>query len=237
MKGRLFWRSFFNQALINYRGMTHIGILWALLPQWKEQPEGRQEKLGRSFGFFNSHPYLAGYIIGASARMEQDHEGQVLERLKKAAIPPLGAVGDRLFWYYLRPLSGVLSCWGLVLGLAGYRRLGLSLVIVAWLGYNAMHLWIRWRGISRGMELGREVHRDIMALKQHPVNRWTARAFALSAGLFLGVGFAHALQLGLDGPRLAGLGLVTLVSWQLPERHWALPVYILVLAVLATALF
>lgn len=88
MRAVLFLRSFFNQALINYRGMTHLGILWALLPVLRRQETRRRERMVRAFGFFNSHPYLAGYIIGASARMEEDDQGELLERLKKAAVGP-----------------------------------------------------------------------------------------------------------------------------------------------------
>lgn len=233
MRVNLFLRSFFNQALINYRGMTHLGILWALLPTLRKQETGRRARMLRAFGFFNSHPYLAGYIIGASARMEEDDQGELLERLKRASVAPLGAVGDRLFWYYLKPLSGVLACLGIILWLEGFHAFSLLVMATGILGYNALHLWIRWRGLVRGLELGSRIHVDIQKLIQHPVNQWMPRAFALFAGVFLGMGFMTARTSGLGMMTMLGLGLVTLVSWQLPERGWALPAFLLVLALLS----
>lgn len=233
MRAVLFLRSFFNQALINYRGMTHLGILWALLPVLRRQETRRRERMVRAFGFFNSHPYLAGYIIGASARMEEDDQGELLERLKKAAVGPLGAVGDRLFWFHLKPLSGVLACLGVIFWLEGWALPALLAMGVGILGYNVMHLWIRWRGLARGFELGSRIHSDIQRLTAHPVNQWMDRAFALAAGVFLGTSFMTARTGGLDWWEMLALGGVTLVSWQLPERGWALPAFLFLLALLS----
>ncbi|MCA9785341.1 MAG: PTS system mannose/fructose/sorbose family transporter subunit IID [Calditrichaeota bacterium] len=233
MRASLFLRSFFNQALINYRGMTHLGILWALLPTLRKRDTGRRARMLRAFGFFNSHPYLAGYIIGATVRMEEDEQGELLERLKRASVAPLGAVGDRLFWYYLKPLSGVLACLGLILWLEGFVTAALLCIGVGILGYNILHLWIRWRGLVRGLELGSRIHLDIQQLTRHPLNLWMGRFFALFSGIFLGTSFMEVQLSGHSWAQILGLGAVTIISWQLPERGWALPLFLGGLALLA----
>jgi mannose/fructose/N-acetylgalactosamine-specific phosphotransferase system component IID len=189
--------------------------------------------LGRAFEFYNAHPYLCGYLLGAAARLEEEGQGEALARLKRAAIPPLGAVGDRLFWAGLKPLSGVLAVLALLPaarhpGGSLLLALGVGAALLATAAYNWAHLAWRWRALREGHRLGLGVSAAIRALASHPLVAGSSTALALAAGLALPMALPWAAGAGDQ----AGTGLffvVALASWQLPARSWTLPLLLVAL--------
>lgn len=229
----LFWRSFLVQAVWNYRGMQHLGLLWAQLHEGEHasDPDGQLE---RGLEFYNAHPYYVGVLLGAGARLEEDGQGENLSRLKSAAITPLGAVGDRLFWAALKPLSGVLACLALLTGWWLGRSAGLEAwampvavagTLLATAAYNGFHLARRREALLAGWNEGLGVHRRLSAWTHDPGSARWKRRLAFFAGLFVPLALAAAWSSGLDAGRWgrAVPVLLLLASWQLPRRGWALP--------------
>jgi mannose/fructose/N-acetylgalactosamine-specific phosphotransferase system component IID len=228
----LFWRSFCVQAVWNYRGMQHLGLLWAQLPATRRaaDPSGA---LRRGLEFYNGHPYLAGLLLGVGARLESEGRGEELSRFKRAAISPLGTVGDRLFWATLRPLSGAIACLallagGLLLGREALATWALPLALggalLATLGYNWIHFARRREALIAGWTLGLDAHRRILSWIRDPrVAAWS-RWLAYMAGFLTPLVLAAAGRAGEAAGWPRGLPLLLLVlSWQLPRRGWALP--------------
>lgn len=229
LRSALLWRSLLIQGAWNYQGMQHLGFLWALLPAIRDLPvERRREALGRAAEFYNAHPYLCGYLLGAMAKLEAEGAGEAGTRLKKAALTPLGAVGDRLFWAGLRPLSGLLGILGYLLLVAasdspqsGRWWWGLGIAVSATAGYNLIHVAWRRRALREGHELGLGLAGALRGLAQLPLLKATGLALGLAAGLaaplFIWTGAA-----GRPWTAVWLLGALVL-SWQLPTRAWALP--------------
>ena len=66
LKIKIFLRSLFIQSGWNFERFQNIGLCFALMPLFKKiWPDSLKFKtaLVRHFGIFNTHPYLAGFII------------------------------------------------------------------------------------------------------------------------------------------------------------------------------
>lgn len=163
---RMFFRSFFIQAVWNYHSLLSIGFCYTLVPAakriFKEKGE-RIKFLCRHLNFFNAHPYFASFAIGAIVRVEEDQQvsrqpdpGKV-ERLKNALIGPLGAIGDQVFWASIKPSSALVA----VLGILIFKELHWQLIFLGFmlLIYNIPHFFIRIGGIRKGYQLGFEVYK------------------------------------------------------------------------------
>jgi mannose/fructose/N-acetylgalactosamine-specific phosphotransferase system component IID len=185
--------------------------------------EARRRFLVRHLESFNTNPALAGPLLGALARLEeQGVQGDAraaarAQRLKGALEGPFAAQGDALLWAGSRPaaaLLGGLLTWGVGIGWGPVFFL---------LAYNSVHLGFRVGGVFWGYRQGEAVHR----LLRSPRLRWgirAAQAATWSASLLLG---AAVLSGSETGPGLllvlgAGVGLVlgrrgfargTLLAW------------------------
>lgn len=130
----IFWRSLFLQAAWNYGRMQNLGFVFALMPVLRKEWRGADlsAAVKRHLEHFNTQPFMAGFALGLSARLEQEaaatppeQQESVFERmrlLKGAVGTASAAIGDRLFWGTLRPLSLVvaIAIWW-VYGLAVYH--------------------------------------------------------------------------------------------------------------------
>jgi mannose PTS system EIID component len=187
---RLFLRAFLIQGLWNYRTLLGAGFAWVLLPVLRAlERAGKADvpaRLARLCEPFNAHPYLAGFAVGAVARMELDGEPpEVIARFRDAIRGPLGALGDGLVWAAWLPacILAALVAWRL-----GAHPLGAVLGFL--LLFNALHLQLRWWGIAAGMEHGKGVGAALSRLR-FPI--WAER-----------VGRVGVLLLGLLAGTLAG---------------------------------
>lgn len=210
----VFWRSFFIQASWSYDRMQSLGFAFALIPVLRRlYPDKREyaERLAAHMDYFNTQPYLASFIIGAAARMEEDRAtgkdpdadaGEV----KRSLMAPLGALGDSFFWGSLKPLAATVSVAALFAGVWWAPLLYLAL-------YNAVHIGFRGGLIFAGYGL----RGDVVAL----MARFN---FAKSARLF------KVLSLAVLG---CIVGTITL--WR-PELRMPVAVPGLTLASLAIAL-
>jgi mannose/fructose/N-acetylgalactosamine-specific phosphotransferase system component IID len=109
-----FIRSFFVQAAWNFERMQNVGFAYVILPLIRGlYPEkgDRLKVIQRHLGFFNTHPYMVGVILGIVADMEKDRfkENKVTEEeiilIKTNMAGPLAAIGDTFFWATWKPFS------------------------------------------------------------------------------------------------------------------------------------
>jgi PTS system mannose-specific IID component len=147
-------RYFFLQGCWNFEGMQNVGFAFALLPalreQYRDRPDELRKAVKRHLEFFNTQPGLAGVILGAALRMEQDvAEGKgdprAIGAFKVGTMGSLGAVGDTYFWGAVKPFSSVL---GALLALL-HPLVGIAAILA---GFNAPNLAVRKRGFDAGME-------------------------------------------------------------------------------------
>jgi mannose/fructose/N-acetylgalactosamine-specific phosphotransferase system component IID len=170
----MFFRSFLIQASWNYRGMLNLGFLFTIMPGLKRLYTKREDRIDaaeRHFGFFNTHPYLASYAIGATLSAEEESlgEGETsiddVIRLKRSLCGPLGALGDNLFWSRWRPMCALI-------GVLGAYLWGIWGPVVFLIIYNIPHILVRYWGlhssyrdrISFVNELSGPVYRSAPAL-------------------------------------------------------------------------
>ncbi len=146
--------------------MQSLGFAFAIQPVLKRLYPDRKEyrtRLSLHMEYFNTQPYLASFILGAAARMEQERasgrdDSVDVAGLKSALMAPLGALGDSFFWGALKPLAAVIAVavlmtgawWAPLLFLVLYNiwHVGLRIGVLL-LGYrsegDAMALMTRYR--------------------------------------------------------------------------------------------
>jgi len=68
-------RTFLLQAVWNFERMQNVGWAWCMLPVLNRlypDPKERAQAAKRHLEYFNTHPYLAGVILGCAARVEEN---------------------------------------------------------------------------------------------------------------------------------------------------------------------
>ncbi len=134
-----------------------MGFAFALLPlarRWGGDRKRVAAFLTRHLQLFNTHPYLAGPIIGSVVRMEEtqagtEDSGREISSFKNAVMGPYAALGDSFFWGALKPLAAI---FGVLFAL-------LNLLLAPWaflVLFNPAHLWVRGKGFAEGYRLGRD---------------------------------------------------------------------------------
>lgn len=165
---RVFLRSFFLQSVWNYRTLISMGFGVCLIPIVKrlyQDPVERRNFLIRHFKFFNAHPYMASYALGAAIHLEeasargQKDACEKLERLKELLISILGALGDRLFWSTIKPVSLMVGALLLYIAQDTYQQIGA--LICTFLLYNIPHIYLRYKGLLEGYQYGLSIHQCI----------------------------------------------------------------------------
>ncbi|PLY04144.1 MAG: hypothetical protein C0624_06030 [Desulfuromonas sp.] len=203
-------RSFCLQASWNFERLQNLGFLFVLLPGLKKLYQGDElaEACSRHLEYFNSHPYLAPTILGASLRLECDMkrghgEGGNIEDFKKMVMAPYAAMGDAFFWGGIRPLAAVVALFFAFQG--SFLALPVFLLL-----FNLPHLVFRIMGLRRGLKLGLGV---IHVVQAHRLPDLAMKAKEATVVLFGGLAAVLSLKvLGLQ--EIAGcwgLGVLPLV--------------------------
>jgi len=154
---RVLWRSFFIQAATNYERMQNVGFGFCMIPALRKLHSGDDFKasLQRHLEFFNSHPYMAGALLGASIRLEEqvargEKQGSDVSNFKRYMMGPMAAIGDSFFWTSLRPFAAAWAIMGVLSGL-WWAPLGFLLL------FNFCHLTLRTYGLFVGYKVGEKV--------------------------------------------------------------------------------
>lgn len=159
----VFFRSFYIQAAWNSERLLGLGFCYCLIPIAKrlfKDKQGQSAFLKRHIRFFNSHPYLANYALGAVANIEQQaiikkwEDNRPVEVFKNRVVGPLGAIGDTFFWQLLLPSTALL---GIIFSYL-FDQWGALIFLML---YNGIHFFIRSRGLVNSYLKGFDIIRDL----------------------------------------------------------------------------
>ena len=226
---RMAVRASLLQATWNYERQQGLGWAWSLMPALDRVLPDRADRAARlaeHTAYFNTQPTLASVALGVVAGMEEQRaqggsvDADQVARVKGVLGSALAALGDRLFWFTLRPFA---ACVGLLLAVGGSWFGAVAL----WLVYNLVHLGMRWRGVGWGYRAGPAV----LAEGLRPALERLINRVATLGSLLVGV--LMALLLVPHGePReitfqillIAGLvlGLLTATRARPTTTQWAL---------------
>lgn len=242
----MFLRSLLIQAGWNYQRSQNIGFAFSLLPALRKiyaAPEALKAAVLRHLEMFNTQPYMAGFVIGNIAGMEEalalrpgsgqsgrgggEAQEKNVRDIKQALASSYASIGDRIFWGRLKPMTTQLciAVWllagfyGWLFTEAGSDTSELVLLAGPLLGmavYGAFALSLRWIGLKKGYACGGGDNCGLDALD------WTKLIRRLSLA-----GFALSLTIAL-----AALALLIEFNRGVPARDLALKIG-LVLSVLA----
>jgi PTS system mannose-specific IID component len=153
---RVAWRTLLLQAAFNYERQQGIGWAYAIDPALRRlypDEATRRERLAEHTAYFNTQPTLASVALGAVTALEEQRaagdpvDAATIARVKSALGAALAAIGDRLFWFTLRPFA---ACLGVLFAVLG-SPFG---AIVLLLSYNVVHLGLRFTGVGIGHAAG-----------------------------------------------------------------------------------
>ena len=149
------------QATWNFERQQGVGWAYALQPVLERlYPDAatRRDRLAEHTAYFNTQPTLASLAFGAVARLEEDRAAGIgpdaagMARIKSVLGSTLAAMGDRLFWFSLRPFAAALGV------LVAFGRPGKPYgALTLWLVYAAVHLTVRTLGVGWGYSKGPSV--------------------------------------------------------------------------------
>jgi PTS system mannose-specific IID component len=180
-------RTLYIQATFNYERMQALGFCNCLIPfirRHLHDPEARRRFLNRHMMFFNSHPYMVGWIIGAVIHLEEqllknEAKEEDIIRYKRIFSQTISAVGDSLFWGSLKPVTIMI---GLLVSLYDMFA-GLLLFVTL---YNLPHLYFRFHGIVAGYEKGLAAIKDVSLGRYKGLISRVGMVGSFLSGLLLG---------------------------------------------------
>jgi len=101
--------------------------------------------------FFNTHPYMVGYIIGAVLRAyEKGEDPKEVKKYIMVGQAAFASAGDTLFWQTIRPALLLLA---IIIGL----KYGIAGPLIFLFLYNVIHLYHRAYGFSAGYKQGWDI--------------------------------------------------------------------------------
>ncbi len=210
---RMALRAELIQATFNYERQQGLGWAFALEPALDRvipDAAARRERLAAHTAYFNTQPTLASLALGAVARLEEERapgaggDGDDVVRVKAVLGSALAALGDRLFWFTLRPF---VACLGVLLAIGGSWTGAAAL----WLCYNLFHQGVRWLGVGWGYREGPAVFGEALRRRLDRTTR-----LLVPGGIPRTLTFQATLAAGL------GVGLIVSQRPRPSPTEWAL---------------
>jgi len=214
---QVLWKSFFFLAAANFQRMQNVGFACSMLPALRRLYQGPELRraMERHLEFFNSHPYMACAVLGASVRIEEDiaagrSRPERVQVFKRTMMGPLAALGDGFFWTSLKPFG---AAWAILAILHGQVWAPVAFLIL----YNTCHLGVRIYGIFRGYYAAERVVLDLNRLQLVRLSDWahilTGLAMGAVAAAYVGrAQISRLLGDGLESSLLAILIVISLLS-------------------------
>lgn len=236
-----FLRSFFVQTLWNFERMQNVGFAFSMVPLLRHLKLTKtvfNQMLRRQLTFFNTHPYFAPIIMGVvyakeKARTDHETEDPTLSVLKDSMGGAFGAVGDHVLWGSWRPFSALiaLSVGVLVASPTHAWSVCAQWWVVGFLCmFNAVHLWLRWRGLHKAVSEGPGVVRWVESLH---LQAWAAQVRRM--GLILLVVLV-LVYLGRWTSSNLLIWMVGILLGTLVLKRWAVSGFVLFYGVAVAAL-
>lgn len=205
----LFLRSLALQASWNNQRMQNLGLLWNMLPWLRHQKRAvNRDRVfcRRYFGFFNTNPYLANFLIGGLVRLEDDSasgvdiEPGMVGTFRDSVGRALASLGDQLFWLGLRPtLVMIIS----LAGLLGKIHLILAIVCI----FAGGQLLLRWVSLREGYRLGLDIVDLLFDSRWHTWIGIAKRSGMVLTGMVAGLYLAKVADFGsVDNHTLLWIG-------------------------------
>jgi PTS system mannose-specific IID component len=160
------------EASWNYERMQGLGYLYSILPILKKTHKSKEDlknAMKMHLEFFNTNPFIASWIIGMNAKMEDEGASpETIRSIKVGYMGPLAGIGDSIIYfvvggiamllgssiafYGLGDATGVLVLWGIMAPVGiilrfWFWRLGLRR------GVTAAKQMSQSKGLKRVMEL------------------------------------------------------------------------------------
>jgi PTS system mannose-specific IID component len=218
------------QATWNYERQQGLGWAWCFAPilaRLYPDAAARRARLAEHTAYFNTQPTMASLALGAVAGLEErlaagEADAAAVTRAKHALGSALAALGDRLFWATLRPFA---ACVGILPALGGSWR-GAA---VMWVIYNAVHLPLRFGGVSWSYRRGPEVLDPTLRRGFERMIQGLSVLGAAAVGVAIAAILAPGGQprtVAFQATLLGGLalGLLTAVRARPSPTQWALGV-------------
>ncbi len=237
----LWLRSLSLQGSWNHQRMQNLGLLWTVLPWLRRRPRdvNRDRIFCRQyFGFFNTNPYLANFLLGGLVRLEDDRARGLevpkgmIGTFRDSVGRALASLGDQLFWLGLRPTLVMVIC---LAGLLGH----ISLVLVVVGIFAAGQLVLRWMAVRKGFELGMDIVDLLFDPRWHTWIARTKYTGMVLTGVVGGLYLSQVAEAGVVADRGLlwigtglGMGLPVVLRKRLPGE--LLIVAALILALLLT---
>ncbi len=192
---RCFVRSFVLQSLWNFERMQNIGFAFSMDPLLRHVYRAKHDfyaALRRHSEYFNTHPYFAPIVMGVLfnrelfAAQNKRNDEATLAVLKNSMGGAFGAVGDHVIWGAWRPFCAIMALSvGLLVGSPAGQGENAPAVynpasalqcakwwVVGFLAmFNSIHVWLRWRGLSKGASEGPLVVKWVESLH---LQKWSA---------------------------------------------------------------
>lgn len=236
---RAAFRSLLLQGAWNFERMQNLGWAFCLEPALRElypDPTLRQAALKRHLELFNTHPYMAGYVLGAALKAESEAASglasvDLVADIKTRLSPALAAVGDSFFWAALRPAAAMLGVTWLWLA---PRPMHLAAPLVFLAFYNLPGLWLRLNSLEQGWARGESVAVHVASLRLPAATEGLRMGALVLVGALAGSlkNIAHPSSGAripmMDNFLFMGAGLAMLLLMRLSVR----PVVLLVLCTL-----
>jgi len=218
------------QAAWNFERQQGLGWAFALAPALRRlypESQARLARLAEHTAYFNTQPTLASLALGAAIRAEESRaagagDAAGMARLKAVLGSTLAALGDRLFWFTLRPFAAAV---GVLLSLAHPQHAYGALAL--WCLYALPHLGMRFAGVHWGYVAGPAALTGAFRERLERTARW----LAVLGCAVLGVAFAWSLAPAGEPRPIAvqsalacglGLGLLTAQRARPSPTRWAL---------------
>ncbi len=234
----LFLRSLTLQASWNHQRMQNLGLLWTVLP-WlrRNRHDVNRDRVfcRRYYGFFNTNPYLANFLIGGLVRLEEDRNtGRevlpgVIGTFRDSVGRALASLGDQLFWLGLRPTLVMVIC---LAGLLGHTSSVLAVIGVFAVG----QLVLRWTALRMGYDLGMDIVDLLINPRWHAWIARTKKAGMVLTGMVAGLYLAQVTEAGVVADRgllwigtALGMGLPVALRKRLPGELLILAAFVMAL--------
>ncbi len=182
--------------------MQSVGLAYCLLPglrRLSSTPEDVDRAMQPHQEPFNTHPFLAGAVAGATLRLiEEGKSPKEMSTFLRSTMGPLAAVGDPFFRAALPSFVAVVA--SLVAMLGGVLAGIITLLVL----FNSIHVFVRLSGVFLG-------YREKYNVLQR-VARWLSptRTKILTTASAVGIGVvldAAARIYGPAEPRWVGIVL------------------------------
>jgi len=215
LEQRIFLRSLYWQASWNFSRMQNMGLAYAIYPLLAHLYGNDREKLTKKvksyLNFFNTNPVMAAAVLGIHINLEKKGQGEYGLLLGKNLNSLYGAIGDAFFWNGIKPAMASLAV--LIYFCGGGLWAPLALLI----GYNAIHLGIRYLIYIQGVRHGLNV---VNTIQHWQLPKLKVIINYLTAGL-LALCIPFLIRTMVPAPScfktlsLLAVGMVTFFAWRI----------------------